>query len=42
MLKKEAIRKTIALNISHHGGLIALAAYPGSATKLGIDIVNIN
>ena len=32
--------KTIALNVSHHGGLVALAACPGSTTQLGIDIVS--
>jgi 4'-phosphopantetheinyl transferase len=34
--------KTIALNVSHHGGLVAVAACPGSATKLGIDIVSMS
>ncbi len=38
----EATGKTIALNVSHHGGLVALAACPGSATKLGIDIVSMS
>ena len=40
--KGEATGKTIALNVSHHGGLVALAACPGSATKLGIDIVSMS
>lgn len=34
--------KTIALNVSHHGGLVAVAACPGSTTKLGIDIVSMS
>ena len=38
----EATGKTIALNVSHHGGLVALAACPGSTTKLGIDIVSMS
>lgn len=40
--KGEATGKTIALNVSHHGGLVALAACPGSATKLGIDVVSMS
>ena len=38
----ETTGKTIALNVSHHGDLVALAACPGSATKLGIDIVSMS
>lgn len=38
----EKTGKTIALNVSHHGGLVAIAACPGSATKLGIDIVSMS
>lgn len=38
----EKTGKTVALNVSHHGGLVAVAACPGSATKLGIDIVSMS
>ena len=40
--KGGATGKTIALNVSHHGGLVALAACPGSTTKLGIDVVSMS
>ena len=38
----QATGKTIALNVSHHGGLVALAACPGSKIKLGIDVMSTN
>lgn len=34
--------KTLEFNVSHHGSLVALVGCPGTAVKLGVDVVRMN